>query len=368
MAAIVVGQSSDCTNRILDLFTQVAGIPTDVALLEYQIFDKTDLLAPVQVFPVALGDRALVDQADCPAGDKVSTGHYVARWDAPGDATPGLYEVRWFFKLTLADDEQTFIEEFEVLASSILAGMDSYVLLASLRAQGVTVEQASDARLGALIDEACRFIDRATGQWFDARARTFSFDGSGGEAVLLRVPVIAVSSIVMDGSLVSPEEYVIYNRHISEGLTEPDDRKDPRIMRKNALSSRAFAGSFARGRQNIVITGVFGYTDPERPWGGITQGIVPPGIQRLCMLLVIRNLALLTDAEHGFSVNASRLLSESTREQSYSLSAASQSGRGFAADITGDPEIDGLIALFKAPVAMGSTRGRNTGYRRGAWR
>ena len=104
MPALARGQPSDCQNPVLDLFTQVNGILVDVAVLGFQVFDVSDpqkQLNPVQVFPATVGVRATVNAATlCPAGDKLSTGHFVARWTPPIDEAIGSHEIRWFFRLT----------------------------------------------------------------------------------------------------------------------------------------------------------------------------------------------------------------------------------------------------------------------------
>ena len=119
MPALARGQTSDCANPVLDIFTQVSGVLTDVAALSFQIFDVSDpgkQQTPVQVYPTVAGTSAPSNVIDlCPAGDKLSTGRFVARWTPPLDAAIGTYEIRWAFKLTATSPEQAFREEFEVL-------------------------------------------------------------------------------------------------------------------------------------------------------------------------------------------------------------------------------------------------------------
>lgn len=96
----------------------------DVAVADdSDLSDPGKQLNPVQVYPAVAGARAPVDvSALCPAGDKLSTGHFVARWTPPINEAIGSHEIRWFFRLTPASPEQTFREEFEVLVD--VAGVD----------------------------------------------------------------------------------------------------------------------------------------------------------------------------------------------------------------------------------------------------
>ena len=63
-----------------------------------------------------------------------------------------------------------------------------YATVADLRAEGVTVAQADDARLEALIDAATAEIDRVTGWFFEPRALTLTLDGRGAPSLELPAP------------------------------------------------------------------------------------------------------------------------------------------------------------------------------------
>jgi hypothetical protein len=77
---------------------------------------------------------------------------------------------------------------------------------------------------------------------------------------------------------IDPACYVVYNRHLSQGLTGEDDRDAPGIelvgdqpryrYLYGANYSGRYSGSYfdtlSSGNQNILIEGVFGYTDPAQ--------------------------------------------------------------------------------------------------------
>ncbi|MGH7856740.1 MAG: hypothetical protein ACREQY_05360, partial [Candidatus Binatia bacterium] len=208
MSALARGQASSCANPVLDLFTQVNGILVDVAVLEFQIFDVSDpgkQQNPVQVHPATPGARAPVDVATlCPVGDKLSTGHFVARWTPPVDEALGTHEIRWFFRLALASPEQSFREEFEVLVEVAGFSGTGYAFVSDLRAEGVTPADASDARLQQLIALASRYVERITARFFEPRVQQVTLDGTGGRTLPLGHPIIGVEGVFIDSSPFTP--------------------------------------------------------------------------------------------------------------------------------------------------------------------
>lgn len=359
MASLARGQTSNCANPVLDIFTQVNGVLTDLFSLEFQIFDVTSGV-PVQVFPVAVGTREVVNVgALCPVGGKLGTGHYVGTWTVPMGENLGNHQIKWFFKLTSSSVEQIFIEEFEVLlvAASSTAG---YALVQDLRNEGVTVAQASDARLQYLIGVWSRFIDRATNQWFEPRQRVVLLDGSDTRTLFLDAPIVGITSIKMNESLVDSTSYKVYNRHLSQGLTAPDDRNNPKVEFAEASRLDRYATNvWARGSQNIEVAGVFGYTDVPAGSSSATEGVTPDLIKRACMLLVIRDLTPLGSVEDRQAALAtSRLIEERTRDQSYRLGRGridTIGTAGGATPWTDDPEINTILDMYRAPPVVRTT-------------
>lgn len=356
MPALARNQASGCANPALDLFTQVNGVLIDVAVLEFQIFDVSDpgkQQNPVQVYPATVGARATVDVGSlCPAGDKLSTGHFVARWTPPVNEAIGTHEIRWFFRLTPMSPEQTFREEFEVLVEVAGFSATGYAFVSDMRAEGVPVMDASDARLQVLIALASRYIERMTGRFFEPRPQTLTLDGRGGRTLLFGQPIIGIESVRIDSSPFSPADLPIdrsllrvYNRHLTQGLLLPDDRDNPKLELFH-VDDEARAFVWPKGQQNVTVTGVFGYTEPD----GSPTGRTPELIRHATKLLVMRELPLLgnvdqrEDAQRRF-----RLTSERTRDQSYTLEALRLHGA-----FTGDPEIDNILAAYQRPPDLGA--------------
>ena len=369
MAAIARGQSSDGTNPVLELFTPIRGELADAAEVTFQIFDVSDdgkRARPVQVFPSAPDGRAPVNSAELwPAGDKLGPGHVVARWSAPADEAIGVHEVRWFVRSAAGATEQVVTVDFDVLAADAGSYRSGYALVSDLRAEGVSATEATDARLARLIRLASQYVERMTGRFFEPRSMTLTLDGSGGRILLLGHPIIAVRDVTLliampvnVGELpVAPSFFRVYNRHLTQGLLEPDDRENPRLeffhesdllgVHSTPAASLGLGSLvWLRGVQNVVVNGVFGFTDPD----GSTIGRTPDLIRHVTKLLVLREIPAMTDtAQREERQKRWRIVSERTRDQGYNLDPLRAQG-GY----TGDPEIDAILVAFQRPPSLGA--------------
>lgn len=202
-----------------------------------------------------------------------------------------------------------------------------YCSIEDIRAEGVSEEQATDAKLTELIALACGYIDRVTGQWFEPREKTLILDGTGGEFLPLPVFLIQRPEMVKaDGEPVT--DYVVYNR-----FPPADDRGYPKIHRK---------ARWPKGVLNVEITGLWGYVDEDAHGGYVT----PPLIKRAAMKLALYNFPSLGDAEaQEEKALRGALLKETTDGHSYEL--ASEVVAAMASDaITGDAEIDDILKQY----------------------
>jgi hypothetical protein len=370
MPAIARGQSSDGRTPVLELFTPVSGVLTDAAQVGFQIFDISDdakRADPVQVFPESAGTRAAVNTTDLwPAGDKIGTGHVVARWTPPAAEPLGLHELRWFVQGTPDAVEQLLSVEFDVLAAGAGSYRFLYALVSDLRAEGVTAADATDARLARLLRLATQYVDRATGRFFAPRAMTMTLDGSGGRAQLLAHPIIAVGEVKLSLAMpaqigvlpVEPSFFRIYNRHLTQGLLDPDDREDPRlefwhesdlygVSATPAASLGLGSLVWLRGPQNVIVDGLFGYTDAD----GSMVGCTPDLIRHVTKLLALREIPAMTDVGRREDQQQRwRLISERTRDQAYNLEPLR-----FQGAFSGDPAIDALLVQFMRPPQLGAT-------------
>lgn len=350
MPSVARDETIDSTNPKLDLFTSVDGLSTDVAVLAYAIFEDdgtTVVKARVSIDPTT----------DAPTGERLATGHFsIDSWTVPSAQPLGTYKITWYFQLTASSPEQVFTEDFEVV-SVIGSGMEGYALVQDFRDEGWTSAMVTDARLLSLISRASRRIDRLTGQWFNARTGTMTLDGSGSLALRFPVPVISISSVSVDGVEVSLTSFKVYNRHLS-GVHNPDDRGDPRIALYQASSVVPIPfwtmPVWQVGRQNIIVEGVFGYTDPPGP-----PGTTPEDIKEACMLMVAKKIPLMSDTESRDDLRRAGFVNKiRTRDQEIGWDVgAQQKALSGGYRLTGDSEIDDLLIGYMAPTSIGDTSG-----------
>jgi hypothetical protein len=210
-----------------------------------------------------------------------------------------------------------------------------YATIDDLRAEGVTVAQASDERLGRLIAEATAAIDRITGWFFEPRHLALRLDGRGTPSLEPPAPPIDLDRLAIGTEELSlaPADLVIVGAPVAPGFDAP---------RLTLTRGRVIP----RGAGNVLAEGLWGYTEDD----GTPLGRTPLEIRRACMLLVLRSLPLLADGDSGGEARSRwRIIEERTRDQSYRLEPDSR-----AATLTGDPELDALLARFRRPPGLGA--------------
>lgn len=375
MPKLARNQASDCDYPELDIYTQVSGVGfVDVFSLEYVIKeDVTSPGSPVQVYPPA--GRATVNLALCPAGEKLSTGHYVALYTPDLTEPIGTHIIEWYFKLSATSPEQTFCEDFEVLAEGSASSSTGYCTIAELRALGIPdtgTNAKSNAELQTLITLASNMIDRYTGRFFEPRSQVINVDGKGRNGLLLGDPIIKINSITLRSDDFTSDQPIdlgdvrIYNRHLTQNLTNPDDRDSPKIefiefdrrYERNNVSGNSAHYIFhphrwPDGTQNVEIDGVFGYTEYDQTEYGRTPFL----ISRATCLIVTRQLLYSAYSQADKANDAAnwwRVTEMKTRDQSIKYADPSKFGRSRAGvgAFTGDPEIDAIIASFRRPPMM----------------
>lgn len=124
--------------------------------------------------------------------------------------------------------------------------------LDELRRRGFTEVDYPVGELELLERRTWEVVKLFTNRNFELRSVTMLVDGQGENYVFLPVAINSISAISeTDEGSIALSEVMIYNREI------PDDRGNPRIVR--------LAGTFPKGNQNVSITGIFGYVDPDSP-------------------------------------------------------------------------------------------------------
>lgn len=369
MPSLARGESSSASNPVLDLFTFVGNPPvlTDVAVLRFRIFDistATKKVTPVQVFPVTAGTFFDLDptQAD-PIGHRLSLGRYFAPYTVDLAEPIGDHKIEWEFQLSSITPIEVLTEEFFVKSTVSAALQPVYCSVADIRAEGFDAVDHPDARVELLIDRASRWIDKWTGRWFFPLTfdtnNPFIVEGAFSRTIHLDIPIIEITRLQIENqgtvsaqlTEIGLDEIRIYNRHIRLGLTQPDDRENPKVaFIQNRIPEVVKTGLFpsplvfAKGRLNVFFEGTFGYTDPD----GSPFGKTPDSIRYATCLLVIRELRLESEVCEKFNdLNRWRITSDkegstTVKLQDYWLKGA----------FTGDPRIDNIIMSYKRPIKI----------------
>ncbi len=378
MAAVSPGEELGPLNPKLDAFTatnldraadptaQLGPLLADPFALAFQVFDvRNEDAAAGQVWPTTPDERQAVDLD----ADKIGTGHFAAAFTVP-ELGVGRYEVRWFLEQEEGAAARTWRRPFEVLANTFDDGTDeAFALVVDVRDEGIGADVKNRRIVGALA-QASEMIRRWTGRDFVPRYKSIKIDALRSGAVLLDEPICAVESVRLGvDEPIDRDSFRVYARHLTQGLLDPDDRDAPRIefVRRRGRDSLSYGYPVAvsvdnfrelraprlTNSQEITISGVFGFTAPER--AGCPVGVTPAAIRRATVLLAMRELPKAgSDAEGAFDArNAYRVKSVRTREQSieWGASGSPAGAAGAAAPFTGDPAIDTILLTYVRPLS-----------------
>lgn len=374
MLSVAVSVGATLANGALSLWVQdpqQGGTLFDVFAAAYEIIDATGNV---------IVSKTVLDVTHAPStGNRAGCGHYVVAW-APGSATVGQYTIRWFYTYTdptglngdgvltnngdgtiIDNVEHTFDQEFELVAVPYVG--PHYCAVYDLKAEGlpsnITAAQAQTA-----IVRASRYVEYFTGRYFDAVYKQMLADGSSARALLLNEPIVAVEKILL--SVISSfgasdlsiqnDTLKIFNRHLTINLRDPDDRDNPKLEFVHGDDLGGVNYDFPsqsgyilyeliwpRGRQNVQITGLFGYTE----FDGSFIGCTPALIREATKLLVFRNLDPMVVRAN--MPDPSRVLQETTRDQTVIYSQPWLKGQ-----FTGDWAIDSILVGFVRQPVFGA--------------
>lgn len=345
---------------IVNWFTTVNGVLTDMHECAFRIFDISGGLPGTQIFPTTPGDYEDVTNAP----GKFSTGSYYAYdntagtgWTPAVDATIGTHRIYWKWKATAGSPYQEDAEDFEILASSVGSTTDGYITVQDVRDEGVTAAIADDDKVLAYISCWQEMIDRACRQWFLPRTLTLNFDGNDSNTLFFGVPIISIEYIKLNDSTaeLDPLYYRVYS-----GRSYPDDRRNPRIRLKERSDFRDiydaptyYNRKFYKGAQNQEVKGVFGFVEDD--------GTTPCMIKRALTKLVIEKLTnpIFHDPTAGAAPPVSPTLGPLLEEwtDGHKLKYGYAGGETAArkpgmSGITQDPEILDIIRMYRAPLGL----------------
>lgn len=205
----------------------------------------------------------------------------------------------------------------------------AYISIADVRAEGVSATDYDDPTVTGRIALAQSFIERIVGCFYEKRDDfVLTLNGTGHDLLWLPVPpvsITAITEILVDDVAILATDY----RVIMPAF--PDGRKNPKLL--------MIDGEWTKGTANIQITGDFGFVDVATVEGALVYS-APPEVKRLCLLITLWCLPILTDEN---ARRSHQIVQESLGDYSYRLSEGTP-------DMFGDPQITGLFAMLKRPA------------------
>lgn len=200
--------------------------------------------------------------------------------------------------------------------------------------------------------EAMAFIDRHTRQWFNARALTMRVVGNNSPLFQFQVPIISISAIYLNGDTAV---FPVTNYMAPVSRVAPDDRRNPRILiTRGDIDIYQCAPRIWRDDKESVIEGVFGFLEAD--------GSTPLLIQRAtAKLAVMRALSpagkAAIDAAGSSTIGPLKREKTDKHEVEYFNPSDTAKGSNLRAGtgLSGDDEIDDVIASYRSPILIGGS-------------
>lgn len=214
-----------------------------------------------------------------------------------------------------------------------------------------------ETELNNLILDAMDFIDRHTRQFFNSREFTIALgneiklEGNNSRLVLLPVPIIRIDTIRKNNedALLDLTDVKIY-----KSRAIPDDRRNPmiKLIRDDHDIFVVNTGRFLRGTIT-TIEGAFGFLEPD--------GSTPRLIERATLKLAIIRAVNSIGASAGSSASTSgkgplkREKTDLHEIEYYDANATNTNAGNAGTGLSGDDEIDDIIAAYRGPPIIGGT-------------
>jgi hypothetical protein len=360
MRGLTQGEQSSTTNPVLQLFTRQAGFLTDIYSGTFRIEDVRTSGAAIVV--------KVATTSFVTGTHKLGTGRYLIPTGATTAWSVGTHRAVCQYQMAAAGPTYTQVIEFEVLDPIDWPVGTAYIgYLSTRQALGDSFVASTVTRqaLHRLISEASYSIEMWTKRWFEPRYVSLSVEGRESEILLLRSPIVAIEDIYAiwqttdgtDSYKFDQYLYKVYNRHLNGGAQEADDRRHPKLVLTYASGTLAYLANFAfpYGNQNLQVTGVFGYTDPDPDPnnGQVLIGHTPYDLARACGGIIARRSRDASMSSPSTTMPGA-ITSMRTRHQSISFGSSGGSSGivGGSSDLTGDPAIDAIILRYAKPSAF----------------
>jgi hypothetical protein len=275
-------------------------------------------------------------------------------------------DVEWDYRATPVMADGT---EYPTPTVADVVVDDAYTTLAAIRAEGVLEADVDDARVNSFITLASQYIHEVTRNCFTPRFQIIQVTGERDKRLFLDAPpIIALQKMEIDGVEEDLDALVVNNRHLRNGLTSPDDRKNPMVAFADSLLvddgvrlESLGGGRFSDARQVIKIWGIFGFTD--LPIGSVagetyTGSQVPldygstPGLIEWCarMLVIQKCYPFISDKSLMVSMR-DRINKQKTRDQEivFFQNSSTNGGGSFSDGF----DVDEVLRAFSKPLKIG---------------
>lgn len=354
MAGVVQDEAVTADNPLVFFAYQRDGKLLDLFSLSRSIYAIATDGTATQI----IADTAL-NLTDAPTGVRIGTGSYHANFTATSYAT-GTYEIRWRYKLLSTDNVRENRRKFEVLDKNKFSSGAAYVGYCTTNDLRIVADftTADTGVVQQQIDYASRRIEQLTGRFFEPRLAVQRLNGRGIRGMALNEPIVGIGKLEIESGVtglnislteIGLDGVRIFARHL-QGLTDPDDRDDPRIEIENfeGLIFQSLS-IFPKGPQTIHVTGVFGYTDPDGGPMGMTPSPLFRAIGSMAIRLIQDPFGQDRTIVDPFSVRRAK-----TRDQEISYGAGSSTTSQATQGLTGDAFIDGILLPFVRPPHYGA--------------
>jgi hypothetical protein len=201
-----------------------------------------------------------------------------------------------------------------------------------LQTEGIDESAYNRLRAEQLILDAEAVIEKVTGRLF-RKVDTYVYaSGRGRNILLLPHPPIIITSVNEVDRSTGAE---VLTEILSTAYAQESDLLAEVALRNPKL--KRYDANWAKGENNYKITGSFGFVFSM---GGTPETFSAPRmIKRAAVLIVAKYLPKTVDRVG--TVGAGRIIQESLKGYSYTLSEAAQAG------FFGDPEIDGILNGYR---------------------
>lgn len=365
MRGLTQGEQSSSTNPVLQLFARKGEILQDPISGSFVIEEVRDPAGSVneKVASTPL-DLDLVGAG----GHKLGPGRFLIPTGTTTAWVYGSYRVVYNYVMETDGRTYTQVIPFEVLKATNFPTGRGYVGYVSTfqlyDSEFFTIDGMPPDKLHPHILRESLRLEGLTERFFEPRFLEMKLDGQPSavlfvdEAIIAMEKVEAISrspnSAAATTSLYDASSYRVFNRHL-DGLLNPDDRYNPQI---GLVESTRIAGVTAidgdfewpYGRQNILATGIFGFTDPEPDGDDVLIGNTPLDFVQIIGTLVSRFVEN-PDLSNIATWKPGLVKGYKTRDQQISFYGAS-GNVSYTGGLTGDALIDQMLQRFVKPARL----------------